>query len=280
MSLLSDIERGQLVKLFNRGGYVLNFSTADFDAFTSASVGVAVCAHYEMSKGKSLMAYLEEAPTEKAEKLLFDLFEYYEREFKTEYDASAPKPDTYYSYPKFDQQNSNLYHKCREFMHRKNQSSTPLISSAEVLKDKFSSDYLTRQIDLMIRMQKENPTEAIGKAKELIESCCRTILDEMNIVWDKDWDLNKLTGQTMLHLRLMPENIPANAAMAESMKALLGNLQQVAQRMAELRNHYGSGHGRSASYKGLTERHAKLAVGSSITLVTFLWDTYEAREII
>ncbi len=277
MARLTDIERGQLIKLFNRGGYVLNFSTADFDTFTSASIGVAVCAHYNMSKGKSLLAYLEEAPDEKAEKLLSDLFSYYEKEFATEYDPNAPKPDMYYSYPKFDQQYSNLYHKCHDFMKRLNHPETPLISSAEELKDKFSSDYLTQQINLMIRMQKENPTEAIGKAKELIESCCRTILDERNTPWDKDWDLNKLTGQTMLHLRLMPENIPANATMAESMKALLGNLQQVAQRMAELRNTYGSGHGKSATYKGLTERHAKLAVGASITLVTFLWETYEAR---
>ena len=74
MARLTDIERGQLIKLFNRGGYVLNFSTADFDTFTSASIGVAVCAHYNMSKGKSLLAYLEEAPAEKAEKLLSDLF--------------------------------------------------------------------------------------------------------------------------------------------------------------------------------------------------------------
>ena len=26
-------------------------------------------------------------------------------------------------------------------------------------------------------MQSENPTEAIGKSKELIESCCKTILE-------------------------------------------------------------------------------------------------------
>ncbi|MDR1358549.1 MAG: abortive infection family protein [Coriobacteriales bacterium] len=48
--------------------------------------------------------------------------------------------------------------------------------------------------------------------------------------------------------------------------------------IAELRNLYGSGHGKSASYKGLTTLHAKLAVGSNITLVNYLWDTYECRK--
>lgn len=41
---------------------------------------------------------------------------------------------------------------------------------------------------------------------------------------------------------------------------------------------YGSGHGKPASYKGLEERHAKLAVGSSITLVEFLWCTHERTK--
>lgn len=41
---------------------------------------------------------------------------------------------------------------------------------------------------------------------------------------------------------------------------------------------FGSGHGKSASYVGLEERHAKLAVGCSITFVDFIWSTYESRK--
>jgi len=41
------------------------------------------------------------------------------------------------------------------------------------LKNNFSSDYLSKQIDLMLQMQVSNPTNAIGMAKELIESCCK-----------------------------------------------------------------------------------------------------------
>ncbi|NLO49084.1 MAG: abortive infection family protein [Clostridiales bacterium] len=59
---------------------------------------------------------------------------------------------------------------------------------------------------------------------------------------------------------------------------MLGNLHGLAGNIAELRNPYGSGHGKSASFKGLNVRHTMLAVGSSITLVNYLWDTYEWRE--
>lgn len=48
--MLSNSEKGTLIKLFNRGGYVLDFSTADFDAFTMDSVGVPLCETYKQSK--------------------------------------------------------------------------------------------------------------------------------------------------------------------------------------------------------------------------------------
>lgn len=35
------------------------------------------------------------------------------------------------------------------------------------------------------------------------------------------------------------------------------------QGVAELRNHYGTGHGKAAGTKGLQPRHAKLAVGGA-----------------
>ena len=66
---------------------------------------------------------------------------------------------------------------------------TPLAVNAAELQEKFSSQYLSKQIELMLKMQSENPTDAIGKAKELIESCCKTILDNKGVAWDKNWDI-------------------------------------------------------------------------------------------
>ena len=59
--MITDIEKGKFVKLFNPGGYVLDFTTGGFDAFTMASVGVPLCEHYGMSKGKSFNAFVYEA---------------------------------------------------------------------------------------------------------------------------------------------------------------------------------------------------------------------------
>ena len=88
MGLLSNVEKGALVKLFNRSGYVLDFSTPDFDAFTLDSVGEALCEKYGMSKGRSLNAYINEAGDSETTKLLIDLFEHYEFAFSKEIESN------------------------------------------------------------------------------------------------------------------------------------------------------------------------------------------------
>lgn len=279
---MTQVERGLFIKLFNRGGYVLNFSTNDFDTFTMESVGVAICSKYKMSKGRSLLAYIEGAKNSETDKLLHDLFDYYETHYESEYtkdfQSDDEMPFSYTFYPPYNEDYSRLYAKCKEIAGRVFPNKlVPLAAIADNLKEQFSSEYLNAQINAMLSMAESNPTEAIGKAKELIESCCKTILNSRKIAWDKNWDVGQLTGETLKILKLMPKDIPEDAPAAAEMKALLGNLRAIATNVAALRNHYGSGHGKSADYKGLSPRHAKLAVGSSITLVEFLWETHLDR---
>jgi len=158
------------------------------------------------------------------------------------------------------------------------EESLPLSTVAKTLKKAFSSDYLSEQIETMLKMSTENPTEAIGKAKELIESCCITILEKTNIATDTKWNVGQLVDKTMETLGITPKQVPASTPDAENIKAILGNLRAIAGNIAELRNTYGSGHGKGANYKGLPPKDAKLAVGASITLVNYLWETYEWRK--
>ena len=273
MDKLTNIEIGTFLKLFNRGGYVLDFSTNDFDIFTMESVGVALCNEYHMSKGKSLAAYVNNASANDVEKLLNDLLSYYEENYEQEYTENTSNDE--FSYCRYNAEYARLYKKCRAYMNRVLNIATPLAVNAAELQEKFSSQYLSKQIELMLKMQSENPTDAIGKAKELIESCCKTILDNKGVAWDKNWDMSKLTGETLSLLNLTPKSIADTDPVSENIKAVLGNLRGISTKLAEIRNPYGSGHGKSASFTGLETRHAKLAVGCSITFVTFLWDTYE-----
>lgn len=274
MAELTQIEKGTFLKLFNRSGHVLDFSVYDFDVFTMESVGVELCAKYGLSKGKSLKEYIiKDADEKEAIKLLKDLLDYYKENYEQEYMYNVE--EDIFGYSRYNAEYAKLYKKCQTYMDRVMNVTTPLAVNAQQLQEKFSSEYLSKQIELMLKMQTENPTEAIGKAKELIESCCKTILESIDVKWDKNWDMGKLTGETLKLLDLTPQNISDSDPVSENIKAVLGNLRGITTKLAEIRNPYGSGHGKSASFTGLETRHAKLAVGCSITFVTFLWDTYE-----
>jgi hypothetical protein len=142
----------------------------------------------------------------------------------------------------------------------------------------LTDEYLSKQINIMEGAIETSPDLAIGTAKELIETICSTILGERSIEVDKNWDMLQLLKQTAKQLQLTPEGIPDTHNAAKTIKSILGSLTTVVQGLSELRNQYGTGHGRKANFKGLTQRHAKLAVGTASTLAIFLLETHKFRN--
>lgn len=139
-------------------------------------------------------------------------------------------------------------------------------------------DYLTKQITRMEGSIESDPELAIGTAKELIETCCKTIMIALGEEPNKDWDLPRLVKETAKRLQLTPDDVNPDAAAAESIRRVLGNLGSIVSGIAELRNSYGTGHGKSLGHGGLGPRHARLAVGAASTLAMFLFETYEQRS--
>lgn len=78
---LSWLEKDPFIKLFNRGGYVLDFNDFRFDAFTKESVGIPLLTRYRLSKGNSLEKFANEAPRNVVLKLFSDLMDYYEYDY-------------------------------------------------------------------------------------------------------------------------------------------------------------------------------------------------------
>jgi hypothetical protein len=136
-------------------------------------------------------------------------------------------------------------------------SLTPLKEQAKVLNAK----HLAEQIRRMESSIEADPSLAIGTAKELIETCCKTILAERGKPVVGTPDVSTLTKDTLKELKLIPEGIPDTARGADVIKRLLSNLGMIGNGLAELRGLYGTGHGKHGTATGLGVRHAKLAVG-------------------
>ena len=122
MSKISNIEKGAFLSLFNRGGYVLNFSTDSFDVFTQNSICLALCNHYGLSKGKSLTAYVNEASESDVIKLLSDLLDYYELYYQSEIEADEDSDGNWFNSNK---EYRTYYKKCRATMDRIKLNITP-----------------------------------------------------------------------------------------------------------------------------------------------------------
>ena len=136
---------------------------------------------------------------------------------------------------------------------------------------------LHKQISRMRDSVEADPGLAIGTAKELVETTCKAILEDCNVDLSGDEDLIGLVKLTRKELGLLPTNIPDSAKGADTIRRLLSNLGTIAQSLGELRNLYGTGHGRTGRRGGLMPRHARLAVGSASTLAMFLFETHQDR---
>jgi hypothetical protein len=142
----------------------------------------------------------------------------------------------------------------------------------------FNAPYLLQQIQTMEQAIDSDPRLAIGTAKELVETTCKTILSERSVPYDAGWDLGELVKRTRAELQLTPDHIADHAKAADTVKRLLSNLATVVQGLAELRNPYGTGHGPHGRARGLQPRHARLAAGAAATLATFLFETHKDRQ--
>lgn len=138
---------------------------------------------------------------------------------------------------------------------------------------------LHRQIERMKSAVEDDPGLAIGTAKEVVETTCKTILEERGIQFEENADIAQLVKETRKSLGLIPDTIPNSAKGAEIIRRLLSNLGNIAQGLGELRNLYGTGHGKHGRSKGLNPRHARLAVGAAATLTLFLFETHQERAI-
>jgi hypothetical protein len=102
-----------------------------------------------------------------------------------------------------------------------------------------------------------DPALAIGTAKELVDTCCKHIADRMKIT--------------------VPEGISDQTKGAEIIEKTLCTLSTTTHGLAEIRNLYGTGHGKNSRHRGLQPRHARLAVATAAAFAEFIVETYKER---
>jgi hypothetical protein len=146
---------------------------------------------------------------------------------------------------------------------------THFIDKKVEIKKYLNTEYVSKKITIMTEALKEDSDLAIGTAKELLETTCKSILKQKEIVIDTNWNLSRLIKETSINIDLTPKHVDeANKAQA-SIFQILGGVSSIVQGVTELRNSYGTGHGKNADFKGLETKYAKLLVGVVSEIVIF-----------
>jgi len=136
---------------------------------------------------------------------------------------------------------------------------------------------MQKEIQRLENAVERDPALAIGTAKELIETCCKSILSKRNIAFSRGADLPELTKLLAKELQLVPDGISDSTKGADTIRLILRNLSSLTHYLAELRGLYGTGHGRDGKHRGLEPRHARLAVGTAVAFIDFVTDTHRKR---
>jgi Abortive infection C-terminus len=148
------------------------------------------------------------------------------------------------------------------------------IQRALLIAESLGHDQMRRDLAHLSDLMEEEPGDALRLAKEVIEACCKTVLERLDVTVDDYADLSKLVNQTLSQLTLVPADVSKPELAQKDVKGLVSALANLANRVGDLRNHYGAGHGKSASFSGLEPKHARLAALAAIAFVTFIGEVY------
>lgn len=141
-----------------------------------------------------------------------------------------------------------------------------LLTAVETAAARLDVEEMRRQVARLRRDYNADPEAAVGAAKELIETVCKTILGFTGTHENND-DLPRLIKATVTHLGLDPSAVEASGddtSQAHPMRRVLGGVSSIFRGTEELRNSRGTGHGRSgapaidASLARLVGGHEKL----------------------
>lgn len=150
-------------------------------------------------------------------------------------------------------------------------SGPDIASKKEEIKVYLNSAYVKAKIQIMLDAINTNTDLALGTAKELVETCCKSILKEKGQTYDKNWDLGQLFKKTIKEISFRDLSAVDNPTQADkSIKQIIGGLNSVIQGITELRNAYGSGHGKEKDFIALPSSYAKFIVSVVSDIVLFL----------
>ena len=166
-------------------------------------------------------------------------------------------------------------------VHQKIIGQAGLLAKKVEIKKYLNTEYVNGKIDIMNEAIRKDTDLAIGTAKELLETTCKSILKQKAVVVDSNWTLPQLLKVTTNALDFTPKEAANPESAERSIKQILGGISSIVHGVSELRNSYGTGHGKDADFKALEAKYAKLLVAVvSEIVILYLSTNGETAELV
>jgi hypothetical protein len=127
---------------------------------------------------------------------------------------------------------------------------------------------IVRQLDRLHRDLADDLPAAIGHAKDLVESACKTVLGETGAGAGSK-KLKPLVAAAPQAAGLHADQVDLNDPDAQLLRTLLISLQRQLDSVTEIRNRVGTGHGR-AGVVLVDDALARLVIGQALHAVAYL----------
>jgi hypothetical protein len=152
-----------------------------------------------------------------------------------------------------------------------------MVGAREVLLLLPGTAHIERLVVALEGAVNSNPALAFDLTKSLIESVCKTLLQDRGKDLGDDLELSQLFRETLANLRLLPETHSGASEARNSLKKTLGGLHTVVQGVCELRNAEGfASHGKYGYALSLEPVQAQLVARAADALVHFLLAAHAA----
>lgn len=134
---------------------------------------------------------------------------------------------------------------------------------------------IRQQVEAIEEAMTGRPALVFDLAKALVESISKTVLTDLGVTFDNNWDCPKLFKEALIRLQLFPDGHAAPSAVTDSLKKVANGLNTAVQGLCELRSNEGiAGHGRDGFAQTLEGVQAELAARASDAAVSFIWSAH------
>lgn len=148
----------------------------------------------------------------------------------------------------------------------------PSRTLAELIKAR-DFDSIDQEFERALESVDTSPRDAVSAACNIIESFCKTYIEEEGLEIPAKQDLQPVFAVVRKHLGIDPERVED-----KDLQQIMSGLISVATGIGALRTHASSAHGAGKRGYKLEPRHARLAVHSAHTLVLFLLESWTKKK--